>query len=206
MSRTPTSESAQRTRDRILDSALDLFNERGSAAVTTNLIAVRAGISPGNLYYWFRGKDDILRELYARLVAAHEALWQSQADDPAHLTPDELLARLNDAVALTGEYAFFARDLFGLLHADPVLAAEYVAVRGRRIAAFTLLAHRWRGQGVLRSLTDQEIADVVQTIWVVAESWLAFDTLDGSAIAPEHGSRLLRAVLGPHLADQATSR
>ena len=75
MSRTPTTNGARRTRDRILSAALELFNERGSAAVTTNHVAARAGISPGNLYYWFTDKNEIVRELYAQFVEAYEQLW-----------------------------------------------------------------------------------------------------------------------------------
>jgi AcrR family transcriptional regulator len=72
MLRTPTTSSARRTRDRILDAALELFNERGTAAVTTNHVAAHAGISPGNLYYWFSDKDEIIRELYAGFAGAYE--------------------------------------------------------------------------------------------------------------------------------------
>lgn len=199
MPRTPTTSSARRTRDRVLDAGLELFNERGSAAVTTNHVAARAGISPGNLYYWFGDKDEIVRELYARLVAAHEALWAVGDDRPADLTPDELLDRIAGGAALSRRYAFLARDLLGLLHADPVLADAYAAVRARRVALFTALAHGWRAQGVIRSLEDREIADLVQALWIISETWLAFGELDGASVDADDGARLLRTVLRPHL-------
>ena len=209
----PTTQGARRTRDRVLAAALELFNEHGSASVTTNHVAARAGISPGNLYYWFSDKNEIVRELYARFVADYEQLWGAshsdgghpgsadQADraDPLDLTPDEVLARLGDGAALSGRYAFLARDLLGLLHGDPVLAAEYRRVRQRRITEFSDLAGAWRARGLIRPIDDGTVADLVQALWAIAETWLAFSELDGSRPDAEHGSRLLRVVLAPYL-------
>jgi len=197
MLRTPTTTGARRTRDRVLAAALELFNERGSSAVTTNHVAARAGISPGNLYYWFRDKDEIVRELYARLAAAHEEIWA--ADGPADLSPRELLERLSVGAQLSREYAFLARDLLGLLHADPVLAADYSAVRARRIATFTGLATSWRARGIIGPLDDRDLVDLVQSLWILAETWFAFSELDGAEPDPNDGTRLLRVVLAPYL-------
>lgn len=232
MPRTPTTQGARRTRDRVLSAALELFNERGSASVTTNHVAASAGISPGNLYYWFSDKEEIVRELYGQYVAAYEQLWgaghesvqaagresgqaagydSGQAagrDDgrsrgePLDLTPDEVLARLCGGAALSGHYAFLARELLALLHADSVLAAEYGVVRQRRIAEFTHLAGVWRELGVIRPLDEGAIADLVQALWIVAETWLAFAELDGRDSDAEHGTRLLRIVLLPYLTQQ----
>lgn len=199
MSRVPTTDGARRTRDRVLSAALELFNERGSAAVTTNHVAEAAAVSPGNLYYWFSGKDEIVRVLYGQFVAAYEQLWGADQGDPLDLTPDEVLARLADAAALTSRYAFLARDLLGLVHGDPVLAAEYRAVGRRRVAEFTALAQSWRARGVMRRIDDGTIADLVQALWLVAETWLAFGELDGTRTQPEDGTRLLRVVLQPYL-------
>ena len=205
MSRMPTTKGASRTRDRVLNAALELFNDQGSASVTTNHVAARAGISPGNLYYWFADKNEIIRELYAQFVAAYDQLWGAGEADPLDLTPDEVLARLAEGAALSRRYAFLARDLLGLLHADPVLAAEYRAVRERRIAEFTALAYAWRAGGVIRRLDDQTVGDLVQALWVISETWLAFAEMDGDDADAQHGLRLLGVVLRPYLTPASAS-
>lgn len=210
MSRVPTTATATATVAGILQTALRLFNERGPAAVTTNAIAAAAGISPGNLYYWFGGKDEIVRELHAHQVAAYEALWGvHEAGGQGNLSPEQVLDRLGRGTALTRQYAFLARDLFGLLRADPLLAEQYRLVRARRLVTFTELARGWRDDGDIRPLSDPELDDLVRALWILAESWFAFDELDSNASTgvptgnrnpeSEGGTRYLRAVLRPHL-------
>lgn len=53
-----------KTRDRILKTALALFNEEGEAQVSTVEIAGVLEISPGNLYYHFKGKEAIIEALF----------------------------------------------------------------------------------------------------------------------------------------------
>ena len=53
-----------KTRDRILNAALELFNQQGERKVTTNHIAAHLDMSPGNLYYHFKNKQEIIFELF----------------------------------------------------------------------------------------------------------------------------------------------
>ena len=58
-----------KTRDRIIHSATELFNDQGERNITTNHIAAHLGISPGNLYYHFRNKEDIIHSIFDQYAA-----------------------------------------------------------------------------------------------------------------------------------------
>src|SRR5579859_6065017 len=110
---------SETTSARILDAALALFNAEGTAAVSTNRIAATAGLSPGNLYYHFADKQEIIRALHERYAAANEGLWEPGPGAPVSLA--SLRAGLARAMELAWEYRFFERELLALLRADPRL-------------------------------------------------------------------------------------
>ena len=84
-----------KTRERILDTALGLFNAEGTAAVSTNHIADALGISPGNLYYHFRNKEEIIRALCERLFDRWDALFALPHDRAPTLGDLRLLVEQN---------------------------------------------------------------------------------------------------------------
>ena len=67
-----------KTKDKIITIANELFNLHGTKAISTNHIAREMGISPGNLYYHFRSKDDIIRSIANNFSNELESTFQIQ--------------------------------------------------------------------------------------------------------------------------------
>src|SRR5215204_4237966 len=106
-------------RERILDTALALFNDAGTAPISTNHIAAAAGISPGNLYYHFRNKEQIVQALFERLFDLYERVFVLPQDRPPTLVDLRRLLHLN--FDLLWDYRFAYRELAVLLRRDEVL-------------------------------------------------------------------------------------
>src|SRR5215510_6432065 len=104
------------TREKILDTALALFNKESTSAVSTNHIAEAAGISPGNLYYHFHNKDEIIRELFQRLYDRWDTDLQLSGDHLPQL--DDLKHIIETNYQIIWQYRFAYRELVALLHSD----------------------------------------------------------------------------------------
>jgi AcrR family transcriptional regulator len=188
------------TKDRILEAALNLFNERGTDNVTTNHIAEALGMSPGNLYYHYRNKAEIVRALFARI----QAEWAvNYAVPPATMPSIPMMeAMVAGNFDIQARYRFFFRDLTLLLNADPDLAALYRANREQGIGNTKFLVNLFASVGVVNPMSDEELDDLAQLLWLVGDFWLVFKDTGGAEFSPadkEQGIRMFRRLITPHL-------
>lgn len=83
----------------ILDAAEELVAEVGYDEMTTNLVAARAGISPGSLYQYFGNKAEILDGLLDRYTTRMEQFWDEELGAEAGTLPiDTVVDGVVDAV------------------------------------------------------------------------------------------------------------
>lgn len=163
-----SSPAKPKKRDLILDTALALFNEQGSHKVTTNHIASAMGISPGNLYYHFKNKEHIIRELLARLIAGFDAL--VQLDDRATSGLDLMVRTIQATTDLLFDYRFIYIELAALLARDDEFKVTYNAIKTRRAAEFVFLFEMLAPLGVFRRVITPEERDALIFIgWTYAE-------------------------------------
>ena len=102
-----------KTRDRILACTLTLFNEQGEPNVTTLDIANELDISPGNLYYHFRGKEALLESLLDDFIGNTQTLLHLEID-PDALTPEDYWLFLHLLFEQIISYRFLFQDLSNL--------------------------------------------------------------------------------------------
>ena len=104
-------QKSARTRQRIVDAALALFEQRGYEQATMREIAARAGVSLGSTYYYFRAKEDLIQAFYYQMQAAHV-----QACDPVLSEEKRFRQRLvgvmQAKLAVLSPYKPFAVMLF----------------------------------------------------------------------------------------------
>ncbi|MFT4039981.1 MAG: TetR/AcrR family transcriptional regulator [Thermomicrobiales bacterium] len=193
------------TRERIIDTAVALFNAQGTAAVSTNHIAQGAGISPGNLYYHFRNKEAIIRAIYARL----RPIWEAAVSVPQDRLPTlaDLERIIDDHFRILWEYRFFYREMPALLRRDPELLAAYHEVREAGLANVEGLLRVFAMVGVL-SVPDPDttLPELARIIWILADFWFPFaelDRLSGDDVDLAEGRALILRVLAPFYPDDS---
>jgi len=86
-----------KTKTKILATALGLFNNEGESAVSSVDIASVMGISPGNLYYHYKGKDEIIIELFADFEEEIRLVLSSPVREPK-INPNSLTGYLRFAI------------------------------------------------------------------------------------------------------------
>jgi AcrR family transcriptional regulator len=164
----------RRTPERILDAALGLFNRYGEPNVSTTAIASELAISPGNLYYHFASKDDLVNRLFDRYAEQLETVLQQAGD--VRTMADAWIA-VHSLFTLIWAYRFLYRDLNDLLSKNRHLEVQFQAVLDHKTRAVQALIggmRRHEGLGALD--THPQAADAVATAMVVVITyWLSFE-------------------------------
>lgn len=156
---------------RIVEGALELLNRSDGAAVTTNHIAAHLGMSPGNLYYHFRNREEIVRAIFPRIVA--EALAATAPAAGPRLTAHEFGERHLEGVRTLWRYRFFFRDVNQLVARDPRLAEEYRDYQRRLGAQYRGIFERLIADGSMRAPEPAEDLDrLVADSIVIWANWI----------------------------------
>ncbi|MDO5059179.1 MAG: TetR/AcrR family transcriptional regulator [Neisseria sp.] len=166
-------ENKQNTFDRIIAASLQLFNEEGERNVSTNHIAAHLGISPGNLYYHFRNKEEIIVRLYRQYSTAIMA-WLQDAPLPQNM--QDTADYLNGIFEIMWQYRFLFSDVNSLLSRSAELVGEHNELT-RDKARPMMLRHlrELADNGVLHFREEADIEDLCINLWMTTKYWFDFD-------------------------------
>ncbi|HEX7374641.1 MAG TPA: TetR/AcrR family transcriptional regulator, partial [Steroidobacteraceae bacterium] len=162
---------SQDTRTRIADAALALFNADGTHAVSTRHVAAKLGISPGNLYYHFGNKEEIVLELYERV---ERELLEALAPPEAALPSFDVVLDYPDRIfAHLWEYRFFYRDLTSLLQDVPGLKERYRGLAERVQASSQRIFRKMVDQGWMEA-SDEQLELLSANAWIILSHWFTY--------------------------------
>ena len=163
------------TKELILATSLSLFNDFGEPNVTTNHIADEADISPGNLHYHFRRKDDIVIALFKRFLARFQPLTEIPED--VLLSAEDLWFQLHLGFELKGEYRFLYRNLSDITARVPDIDRAMRALLAReRASAINSLSGLEQGGVLTISAVEKEL--LVQNLQLAMTYWIPFADVD----------------------------
>jgi AcrR family transcriptional regulator len=194
----------RRTAERILETTLELFNRFGEPNVSTTLISAELGISPGNLYYHYPAKDELINKLFDRYERSLTDLLRA-AEDVANVEDAWLFFHM--LFELIWQYRFLYRDLNDLLSKNRRLETHFQFVLKNKGKA---VRHVLDGLGRSNAMRiDARDAEPMATAMVVVLTyWLSFEYVRDprNALEPASaGAALLRgafhvlSLLSPYL-------
>lgn len=159
-------------RDRILKKSVELFNTQGVVAITTNHIAHALNISPGNLYFHFRNKEQITLELYKNMTSELYALWELDRKQPRFQGPLELIEA---TMKVFWEYRFFHREMYHLRRKDAALSKAWKQHLKKSVKLLRLHYLAWVDAGVMKPVHDkQEMQMLTDLVLITSNAFLNF--------------------------------
>lgn len=162
---------------RIVQTALELFNEHGSQKVSTNHIAKESAISTGNLYYHFKNKEAIIFEIFAQLQAEWETIYNEL--DKVSLNEAVVNKLLQVTTRFFWKYRFIYKELNQLILNDANLQDANMKMQARRREQLNGMIEHNIEAGILRDMSTKEKAFFLDYLWIVILFWHPFLDVTG---------------------------
>lgn len=196
-----------KTRDRILHTSLALFNEEGEAHTTTIDIANEMDISPGNLYYHFKGKDEIIAELFQQYELALSSTLTAPIEQP--LSADRTNVENNwyylyVVMEEMYQYRFLYHNLDDILARYPDIRRGFRRLIQLKRAALFAICQTLLQQAVIDA-RDQQLLGLVDNMTLTLTFWFNYDQLLHEDREPQvtihQGVLQLLTMVAPYLGD-----
>jgi AcrR family transcriptional regulator len=164
-------KAPRRTAERILGVTLELFNRFGEPNVSTTLISSELNISPGNLYYHFPAKDELVNALFTRYETALSELLSAA---PGVHDVEDAWFFMHTLFELVWQYRFLYRDLNDLLSKNRRLEAQIKDGLLHKTTAFRTVLDSLEHEGVLAITVSEREATATHMV-VMLTWWLSYE-------------------------------
>lgn len=171
-------EKKIKTKDRILEKALQLFNEEGVERVTTLYISKEMGISLGNLHYHYPNRNELIKALIDQFVARVQ-VHTMKLDEAQIVGHIEYAFRIQFlSFRLIWDYRFMFNDRIVIKRRMDYLEVLFAQMIAARHNVFFVWMAELRSKGLLREgISDEVLEAYFQQIIISNNSWVAYNHL-----------------------------
>lgn len=196
--------ATKETQNRILMTAIALFNEHGTAKISANRIADECNLSRGNLYYHYNNKQGIINAIYDRMAAEVKNHWVNDIEQP---TVEHMLRMFDRQLELIWRYRFFYRELTALLAEDEILQQRFSRDRQNRTEVIVEYCKALIRNNVLVGPREpRSLRNLVKLSWILSDNLINYIAVDTPNVYPDRvseGYELLIDLFKPYLTREA---
>lgn len=178
-----------KTAERILLVSLDLFNQQGETSVSSVDIALELNISPGNLYYHFKGKDSIITSLFAQYQSDMSKILNAPEHDSLNL--EEFFYYLLLIFQISHDYRFLYRNPSEIAEQYPKIARGFRRVLAHKERVFDASLQSFYQKDLLLG-DEKQKKQIVELIGLIATQTPNYHLLKGEDI--NNGEYIFRSL------------
>ena len=189
------------TKDKILATAIDLFNIHGTKAISTNHIAKEMDISPGNLYYHFRSKNDIIRSISDNFSNELGSVFKIQLDTISDFSSN-LTSLFNRFFKIQQSYQFLFLEGVHLTRKDIRLLDNYTKLRSLIKKGYHELLSNLVKIKIMKRQSLNIIDDLLDAQWIIMWYWINHTIMDRNTYDDfqiQKGIKLSFSIIKPYL-------
>lgn len=190
-----------KTKQRILQAALDLFNEFGYQQVTIRMIALKLKMSSGNLNYHFKKREDILEALYFKMVIDFDQRIENLPE--TDISFDQIIGDIRLSMERMIQYKFIWTDLYTILKVNEKIFDHFSTVYNNRIEGTLFLFKRLGEMGMMRTaVIPREYEMLSERMINFGDTWIYSSEVYRIKNSQEHvesQSRAMLAMIYPYL-------
>ena len=186
------------TKDKILDKALEMFNERGIEYVGLRELAAVLGIRVGNISYYFPTKDDLVYQLSQEFTRSNSEIVVAQNAITIHGFLDMLLQ------VFENHYRFrcLLRSFVHIMTQNKLVSSSYGKTRQTRRSAIASNIHGLAEARYLKTESKEQIDALVSAIELVSRYWISDAAVFARNLSKkqqvEHYFNIVVSIVDPH--------
>jgi AcrR family transcriptional regulator len=166
-----------KTRDKIILTSLALYNVRGLATVSNNHVSEEMEISPGNLHYHFKTKQQVVDAIFCEFEKEFSELFVVDMDTIS--TIEDLFFILHLSYELMEYYCFMFRDIDYIITKYPDFKRRLQRIFAQFSDANMRLCSRLVEAGVME-ISATQLNGLATNLLLIFTQWLSFRPFSGN--------------------------